>query len=130
MTQTRPSEPKLASTGCVTSGRFRIRFSFFSSNTTTFPSSTVALAADGALLARQTPDGIAAVLAPKLEGTRLLVALLADQPLDVCVLCSALSAVTGAPAPMTPKDRSRFLAKLDEAINAVRRAFPPKESPD
>ncbi|MSQ95254.1 MAG: YaiI/YqxD family protein [Gemmataceae bacterium] len=29
--------------------------------------------------------------------------------------------VTGGPAPMTPKDRSRFLSKLDEAINAVRR---------
>ena len=26
------------------------------------------------------------------------------------------------PAPMTPKDRSRFLSKLDEVINAVRRA--------
>jgi uncharacterized protein YaiI (UPF0178 family) len=34
--------------------------------------------------------------------------------------------VTGGPAPMTPKDRSRFLSKLDEAISAVRRAFPPK----
>jgi len=33
--------------------------------------------------------------------------------------------VTGGPAPMTPKDRSRFLSKLDEAINTVRRAFPP-----
>jgi len=34
--------------------------------------------------------------------------------------------VTGGPAPMTPKDRSRFLSKLDEAINAVRRAHLPK----
>jgi hypothetical protein len=33
-------------------------------------------------------------------------------------------AVTGGPAPMTPKDRSRFLSKLDEIINAVRRANP------
>jgi uncharacterized protein YaiI (UPF0178 family) len=32
--------------------------------------------------------------------------------------------VTGGPAPTTPKDRSRFLSKLDEAINAVRRAHP------
>jgi uncharacterized protein len=32
--------------------------------------------------------------------------------------------VTGGPAPMTPKDRSRFLSRLDEAINAVRRANP------
>lgn len=31
-------------------------------------------------------------------------------------------AVTGGPAPMTPKDRSRFLSKLDELVNAVRRA--------
>lgn len=34
--------------------------------------------------------------------------------------------VTGGPAPMTPKDRSRFLSKLDETVNAVRRAHPPK----
>src|SRR4029077_17809223 len=34
--------------------------------------------------------------------------------------------VTGGPAPMTPKDRSRFLSKLDEIINAVRRAHAPK----
>src|SRR5437660_9707345 len=34
--------------------------------------------------------------------------------------------VTGGPAPMTPRDRSRFLAKLDEAVNAARRAYPPR----
>jgi uncharacterized protein len=33
--------------------------------------------------------------------------------------------VTGGPAAMTPKDRSRFLSKLDDAVNAVRRAYPP-----
>lgn len=32
--------------------------------------------------------------------------------------------VTGGPAAMTPKDRSRFLSKLDEVVNAVRRAHP------
>jgi len=32
--------------------------------------------------------------------------------------------VTGGPAPMTQRDRSRFLLKLDELINAVRRAYP------
>lgn len=32
--------------------------------------------------------------------------------------------ITGGPAPMAPKDRSRFLAKLDEVVNAVRRANP------
>src|SRR6516165_8809450 len=34
-------------------------------------------------------------------------------------------AATGGPAPMTAKDRSRFLAKLDEAIVAVRRELSP-----
>ena len=29
--------------------------------------------------------------------------------------------ITGGPAPMTAKDRSRFLSKLDEMVNAVRR---------
>ena len=33
-------------------------------------------------------------------------------------------AVTGGPAPMTSKDRSRFLSKLDEAASAVRRNNP------
>jgi uncharacterized protein len=32
--------------------------------------------------------------------------------------------VTGGPSPMTPKDRSRFLSKLDEVVNAVRKAHP------
>ena len=32
--------------------------------------------------------------------------------------------VTGGPAPMTPKDRSRFLSKLDEMVNAVIRENP------
>jgi uncharacterized protein YaiI (UPF0178 family) len=35
-------------------------------------------------------------------------------------------AVTGGAAPMTGKDRSRFLSKLDETVNAVRRAYPPR----
>jgi uncharacterized protein YaiI (UPF0178 family) len=33
--------------------------------------------------------------------------------------------VAGGPPPMTPKDRSRFLGKLDEVVTAVRRAHPP-----
>jgi uncharacterized protein YaiI (UPF0178 family) len=33
--------------------------------------------------------------------------------------------VTGGPAPMTPRDRSRFLSKLDETVNAARRAHLP-----
>lgn len=35
---------------------------------------------------------------------------------------------TGGPTAMTPKDRSRFLSKLDESVNAVRRAYPPSNS--
>jgi uncharacterized protein YaiI (UPF0178 family) len=31
----------------------------------------------------------------------------------------------GGPAPMTAKDRSRFLGKLDELVTATRRAYPP-----
>jgi uncharacterized protein YaiI (UPF0178 family) len=34
--------------------------------------------------------------------------------------------MTGGPTPRTPKDRSRFLSKLDETINAVRLAPPPR----
>jgi uncharacterized protein YaiI (UPF0178 family) len=34
-------------------------------------------------------------------------------------------AVTGGPAPIQAKDRSRFLSKLDEMINAVRREQAP-----
>jgi uncharacterized protein len=30
--------------------------------------------------------------------------------------------MTGGPAPMTAKDRSLFLSKLDQIVNAVRRA--------
>ncbi len=31
---------------------------------------------------------------------------------------------TGGPAPMTKKDRSRFLSRLDEIINAIKREHP------
>ena len=36
-------------------------------------------------------------------------------------------AVTGGPTAMTARDRSRFLSRLDEAVNAARRAHPPAE---
>jgi uncharacterized protein YaiI (UPF0178 family) len=35
--------------------------------------------------------------------------------------------VTGGPAPMTAKDRSRFLSRLDETINALRQVHLPRE---
>jgi uncharacterized protein YaiI (UPF0178 family) len=34
--------------------------------------------------------------------------------------------ITGGPAAMTPKDRSRFLARLDDLVNAVRRVHVPR----
>jgi uncharacterized protein YaiI (UPF0178 family) len=34
--------------------------------------------------------------------------------------------LTGGPSPVTPEDRSRFLSRLDEVANAVRRAYPGK----
>ncbi|MBA4067598.1 MAG: YaiI/YqxD family protein [Isosphaera sp.] len=37
----------------------------------------------------------------------------------------AAGEATGGPAAMTAKDRSRFLSRLDEAVNAARRAAPP-----
>ncbi len=37
-------------------------------------------------------------------------------------------AITGGPAPMTSKDSSRFLSKLDELINALRRTHAAKSS--
>jgi len=37
--------------------------------------------------------------------------------------------MTGGPPPMTPKDRSRFLSRLDEMVNAVRRTYPPALQP-
>ena len=33
--------------------------------------------------------------------------------------------ITGGPPPLTKRDRSRFLQKLDEVIQAIRRAHPP-----
>jgi acyl transferase domain-containing protein len=53
--------------------------------------------ADGAVVARQRREAIEAVLAPKIAGTRLLVALLKQERLDFLILCSALSAAIGAP---------------------------------
>jgi uncharacterized protein YaiI (UPF0178 family) len=37
----------------------------------------------------------------------------------------ATGEASGGPAAMTAKDRSKFLSRLDEAINAARRAAPP-----
>lgn len=45
---------------------------------------------------------------------------------DVMRGLRAEGTVSGGPPPMTPKDRSRFLSKLDEVVNAARRKFPSK----
>ncbi|MBM3264094.1 MAG: YaiI/YqxD family protein [candidate division Zixibacteria bacterium] len=33
--------------------------------------------------------------------------------------------ITGGPPPLTPRDRSLFLQKLDEAVQSIRRKYPP-----
>jgi uncharacterized protein len=40
---------------------------------------------------------------------------------EMAEMARAHGEATGGPPPMTPKDRSRFLAKLDETIHAARR---------
>jgi acyl transferase domain-containing protein len=47
------------------------------------------------LIAQRNDAALAAVLAPKVQGTLVLEALLHDQPLDFFVLCSSLSAFLG-----------------------------------
>jgi phthiocerol/phenolphthiocerol synthesis type-I polyketide synthase E len=51
--------------------------------------------AGGGLVAEQTAERVARVLAPKVEGTRVLMAALAGEPLDFVLLCSSLSTVAG-----------------------------------
>ena len=68
--------------------------------------------ADGALLGRQTRDAMARVFAPKIAGTRHLLELLADEPLDFCLLCSALSATTGAPGQAAYTAANSYLEQI------------------
>ncbi|MBJ7304355.1 MAG: DUF188 domain-containing protein, partial [Gemmataceae bacterium] len=35
--------------------------------------------------------------------------------------------ISGGPSPMGAKDRSKFLSKFDELINAVRKTYPPRK---
>jgi NAD(P)-dependent dehydrogenase (short-subunit alcohol dehydrogenase family) len=50
---------------------------------------------DDALMAVRDPARVTAVLAPKIEGTEVLAAAVADEPLDALVLCSSVSAFAG-----------------------------------
>jgi phthiocerol/phenolphthiocerol synthesis type-I polyketide synthase E len=49
----------------------------------------------GGVIQLKTPEAAERVLAPKVQGTRALAAALADEPLDLLVLCSSTFAVTG-----------------------------------
>ncbi len=83
----------------------------------------VAVTADVPLAARCVGNG-AVVVDPK---GRLLDAHTIGEALAVRDLMDGLRQAgnaTPGPAPMTAKDRSRFLSRLDEAINAARRAHP------
>ncbi len=51
--------------------------------------------AGGGMLATRGRAAMEQVLAPKLQGTRHLMAALQDEPLDFVLLCSALTAITG-----------------------------------
>jgi uncharacterized protein YaiI (UPF0178 family) len=85
----------------------------------------VAITADVPLAARCVAKG-AVVVDPK---GRLLNADTVGEALAVRDLMDGLRQAGGStsgPAPMTGKDRSRFLSRLDEAINAARRAAPPE----
>ena len=81
----------------------------------------IAVTADVPLAARCVANG-AVVLDPK---GRVLDADTVAEALAVRDLADGLRQAgfaTGGPAPMVAKDRSRFLARLDEAVNAVSRA--------
>jgi uncharacterized protein YaiI (UPF0178 family) len=83
----------------------------------------IAVTADVPLAARCVAKG-ALVVDPK---GRVLTADNVGEALAVRDLMQELrdaGTTTGGPAPMTAKDRSRFLSRLDETVNAVRRAFP------
>ena len=84
----------------------------------------IAITADVPLAARCVAKG-ALVVDPK---GRLLTADNVGEALAVRDLMQGLrdaGGTTRGPAPMTAKDRSRFLSRLDGAVNAVRRAHPP-----
>jgi uncharacterized protein YaiI (UPF0178 family) len=79
----------------------------------------IVVTADVPLAARAVEKG-AVALDPK---GRLLDADTVGEALALRDLMEGLrqaGQTTGGPAPMTPRDRSRFLSKLDELINAVR----------
>ncbi len=83
----------------------------------------VAITADVPLAARCVEKG-AVVLDPK--GRRLTPDRIGEAVAvrDLMTELRQSGIATGGPAPMAPKDRSRFLSALDEAVNAVRRAHP------
>src|SRR5436309_1702769 len=84
----------------------------------------VAVTADVPLAARCVANG-AVVLDPK--GRRLDAASVGEAVAvrDLMDGLRQAGVATGGPAPMAAKDRSRFLSRLDEAVNAARRAHPP-----
>jgi uncharacterized protein YaiI (UPF0178 family) len=84
----------------------------------------VTITADVPLAARCVAAG-AVVVDPK---GRLLTANTVGEALAVRDLMADLrqaGTATGGPARMTPKDRSRFLATLDQAVHAARKVKPP-----
>lgn len=65
--------------------------------------------AGGGIIQVKQPEAAAAVLAPKVKGTLVLDALLADEKLDFVVLCSALTSMLGGPAQVDYSAGNAFL---------------------
>lgn len=90
----------------------------------TIQAGDIAITADIPLAARCVARG-AAVLDPK---GRLLTEANIGEAVGIRDLMDELRKTgdaTGGPAPMTPRDRSRFLSKLDELINTLKRGRTP-----
>ncbi|MFO0810971.1 MAG: YaiI/YqxD family protein [Gemmataceae bacterium] len=80
----------------------------------------IVITADVPLAARATAKGAVAI-DPKGRVTTDVSAGAALAVRDLMHDLRQSGVATGGPAPMTPKDRSRFLGKLDELVNAARR---------
>jgi acyl transferase domain-containing protein/acyl carrier protein/phospholipid N-methyltransferase len=71
-----------------------------------------AAVAGGGMMQLATQEAIARALAPKVQGTRILEALLRDKKLDFFILCSSLSAFRGSPGMMDYVAENAFLDAL------------------
>jgi len=74
---------------------------------------------DDALVALKSDDSAARVLAPKVDGTRVLDSVLADQPIDFLLLFSSVSAALGLPGQVDYTAANAFLDAFAQEKRAV-----------